>query len=169
MACYVIKWLGTSWKPPPCFSARSIVTTIVYSHSIVYTAAARMLNLWKGCKDVHSKGGGPGAASRWQLQELRTYVASARDALQNALGLIIIMNQNGTISQWTINNQACFSFLFMGLGKASVLSISSDGKRLGQPAEETTIFAAWAGNSNLACWLPPMAICLHWRLGACAT
>ena len=36
------------------------------------------------------------------------------------------------------------------------LSISIDGKRVGQPAEETEAAAAWCFPANLAFWLPPM-------------
>ncbi|CAE7456108.1 unnamed protein product, partial [Symbiodinium necroappetens] len=43
-----------------------------------------------------------------------------------------------------------------GVRQATVISISSDGKRLGQPAEETTVYAAWNADCDLAAWLPPM-------------
>ena len=36
------------------------------------------------------------------------------------------------------------------------LSVALDGKRLGQPAEETEVFAAWVWPQEVAFWLPPM-------------
>lgn len=39
----------------------------------------------------------------------------------------------------------------------SVVSISSDGKRLGVPAEETNTYTAFSPEQNLAVWLPPQA------------
>ncbi|CAE7547735.1 SLC38A1 [Symbiodinium sp. CCMP2592] len=40
--------------------------------------------------------------------------------------------------------------------QATVMSISSDAKRLGNPAEEVTIFAAWSADGDCSAWLPPM-------------
>ena len=41
---------------------------------------------------------------------------------------------------------------------AGVVGISSDGKRLGNPAEETNTYTAWSADQNLAVWLPPQAL-----------
>ena len=42
------------------------------------------------------------------------------------------------------------------LTQATVMSVSSDAKRLGNPAEEVTIFAAWSADADRSAWLPPM-------------
>jgi hypothetical protein len=40
--------------------------------------------------------------------------------------------------------------------RVQALCVALDGKRLGQPAEETEVIACWLYPQDVACWAPPM-------------
>lgn len=54
---------------------------------------------------------------------------------------------------------------------AEVVGISSDGKRLGNPAEETNTYAAWSADADVGVWLPPQVVFFsesHSKPSACS-
>lgn len=63
---------------------------------------------------------------------------------------------NGTLweRQALLHTQAAAWRVFKG---SQAVHISLDGSRIGNPAEETELYAAFCGSSLKGCWLPPQA------------
>lgn len=146
--------------PPSCHWLRRAILAV---RNVVDAAAPSMAFTQDATKAESTRA--PGKKRRRVDQDLKHAVindmivsgrAKSSHAAARSLGDVVAKSTDKWDDRASLLYQAACWASCQGL---RALSVAVDAKRLGQPAEETEVFAAWAWPQDVAMWLPPMVGC----------